>query len=158
MLLERLIKLLGKEGTEDEIFSLIVEERQVFGTLFDAIGAKSHDEALGKVRALMASEASLKELAQKAERLEQEKVASEREILLRDNRRKFTPAELDGWVQGASVEQLRAFVASAPDRFNDTVSEPQPEADHLSETDRIVAKRLGIDEDKFIATKKGMGD
>lgn len=72
---------------------------------------------------------------------------------------KLTNAQLP-WAEKQTPEALEAFLAAAPvvvdlEDHSDPTKLPKPDPTQLSDTDRDVAKLLGLSDEDFLAAKKG---
>lgn len=155
-IMKGLLKRLGlkEDATEEQAIAVVDAMRSVEDDLRALTGVDSAGLA-GYVRGLQANAKELAEARASVKELAEARAKQEREALLATHARKFAPTELSGWVATATIEQLRAYVASAPDRVHDVVAPPTEDRAHLTADDKMVAKALGISEEAFAMTKKG---
>ncbi len=153
-----ILEVLGlkAEAPETDVLATVTRNRDQIATILSLTGADSFDAAVGTVRALQAASKNVPELERQIAELKSAEVARERDALLRDNAAKFTPAEMEGWVKDASLEGLKAFVRTAPDRVK---TEPTPEpaqkdAIEVTQEDRVIMSKLGIDEKAYREMKR----
>jgi len=144
---------LKADAPETEVLAAATRQRDQLASLITLLGAKNYDEAVGSYRALQSVAAKVPELEKRGAELEGEIVKRDRDQLIRDHARKFTPHELgdEGWVKSASLPQLQAFIKSAPDRVPAAPTEQRdvPTVRELTDAERKVCKSANLTEDEY---------
>lgn len=145
---------LKAEAPETEVLAAATRQRDQLASLITLLGADSYDAAVGKFRALASVAAKVPELEKCNADLLAAGEQRDRTDLIREHAAKFTPAELSetGWVKSASLEALRAFCKSAPDRVATTPT-TQPAVHpkrELTPEQRKVCKSAGMTEEDFV--------
>jgi hypothetical protein len=104
-------------------------------------------------QAVIALKEELASVSSRLKSLEGLALVRDKEDFLKENWRKFTPAELKSWVPKASLEFLCEYVKTAPDRttFKEEVREPG--RNDLTEDELKTAKKMGIKPEVFAAVK-----
>ncbi len=151
---------LSAEAPETEALASATRMREQIAAFVSLTGADSNDAAMGVIRAWQASAARVPELEAAVEATRAAEAKRERDSVIERavSDMKLTPAEVDGWVKEASIETLRAFLATAPARAK---SEPTPQAApadgiELTAEDRTLMAKLGIDEKTYSEHKRSL--
>lgn len=144
---------LKADAPETEVLAAATRQRDQLAAFLALSGADNYDAAIGALRALQSTAAKVPELESQLKALADEGTKRDREALIKDNERKFTPHELgpEGWVKDASIDQLRSFIKSAPDRIAaaPTAQPPVTAPKELTPEQRKVCKSAGLTEDQF---------
>lgn len=145
---------LKAESPETEVLAAATRQRDQLASLITLLGADSFDAAVGKFHALKSVADKVPVLEKRNADLLAAGEQRDRADLIRDHAAKFTPAELSetGWVKSASLETLRTYVKSAPDRVASTPTQQPAVAPRreLTPEQRIVARSFGLSEDEMI--------
>ena len=151
---------LSAEAPETEVLASATRMRDQNAAFLALSGVDSPDAAMGVIRAWQASAARVPELEASVEATRAAEAKRERDSVIERAvaDMKLTPAEVDGWVKEASIETLRAFLATAPARAK---SEPTPQAApadgiELTAEDRTLMAKLGIDEKTYSEHKRSL--
>jgi HK97 family phage prohead protease len=109
---------LAETTTEEEALAFakaLAEDGKALKALLAAVGADSHDKALGIVTAWKAAAEQLEAANAKLAELEQANVARELDALIAKGKadRKLTPA-LEEWARSVGIDTLKAFLEKAP--------------------------------------------
>lgn len=150
-----LLKLSEGAG-EAEVMGVVTRLTDERNVLLSAVGVDNIEAAKGRIQALKSAETKLSETEAVVVKLSGEIRDRDKSALLKQNEAKFTPAELDGWVKGASLEMLTEYVKTAPDRVklgDHGPAQPAVTNVQLTDAERRIAKAAGMTEEAFAAHK-----